>query len=93
MIKLKINRTKTMGQGSVKITTAEKSFIFLRIFTYNAIKIFQKVPKNAFLAGFSETCLWRGKFRQNGVFIVIWESSENQFVRTEKKATNFSIFF
>ena len=33
---------------------------------------------------FSKTCLRRIKFGQNGAFIVIWESSENQFGRPKK---------
>ena len=38
----------------------------------------------------SKICLWR---RQNRVFLVLWESSENQFNRPKKRSTKLSIFF
>ena len=49
------------------------------------IKIFEKVPKNAFFGLFSKICLRRTNFSQNRVFLLLWESSENQFCRLIKK--------
>ena len=53
----------------------------------NRAKIFQKVHKNAFFwLVFSKTCKRRRKSSHNGVFIVIWENSENQFGRPKKRS-------
>ena len=50
------------------------------------VKIFQKVPKNGFFdLFFQKNCLRRRKFGQNRVFLLLWESSENQSVRPKKK--------
>ena len=57
---------------------APKSAIFLSTF-------FKKCPKTAFLTVFSEICLRRRKFSQNGGKKVLWESSKNQFGRPKKK--------
>ena len=35
---------------------------------------------------FSKFCLWRRSFGKNRVFVMIWESSENQFGRPEKNS-------
>ena len=52
---------------------APKNAIFL-------VKVFQKMPKNAFLACFSQNFACGAEFFfQIWVFIVISESSENQF--------------
>ena len=57
------------------------------------VNIFQKVPKNASLDLFFEKiCLQCRQFGQNGVFIVILESSENQFGRPKKNRQNFHFF-
>ena len=58
-------------------------------------KFFKKCPKTAFLTVFSEICLRRRKFSQNGGKKVLWESSKNQFGRPKKKKgrQNFRIFF
>ena len=41
---------------------------------------------------FSIICLPCRKFGQNRVFLVIWESSDNQFGRPNKRSTKFSIY-
>ena len=46
-----------------------------------SLEIFQKKPTTPFLGFFSKICLRRRKFGQIRVFIVVWESSENQFGR------------
>ena len=47
------------------------------------VKFFQKLPKNlaCFSACFFLFCLRRRNFGQNWVFLVLWESSENQYGR------------
>ena len=45
---------------------------------------FSKVTKNAFFGLFSEIFLRRRKLGLIRVFIVVWESSENQFGRPKK---------
>ena len=57
-----------------------------------SVDIFQKVPKNAFLA-FFKICLRRRTFYQIKVFIVVWESSEKQFGRPKKKVDKIFKFF
>ena len=53
------------------------------------VKVFQKAHKNAFLACFLKKWLRRKKIIQSKVFIVIWESSENQFGRPKKSREKF----
>ena len=48
------------------------------------VNIFQKVPKNSFFGLFFKNLPAEQKIWSNGVFIVIWESSENQFGRPKK---------
>ena len=59
------------------------------------VKIFQKVPKNAFFDCFfsSKICLRRRKFCQSRGKTVFWESSKNQFGRPKKKAVKIFDFF
>ena len=53
-----------------------------------------KCLKMPFLAVFFKiNCLRRRNFGQNQVFVVLWESSENQFGGLKKKLTTFSDFF
>ena len=42
---------------------------------------------------FSKFCLRRRNFGQNRVFVMLWESSENQFGRPKKMSTKFLNFF
>ena len=55
---------------------------------------FPKKPKNVyFLPVFSKFCLRRRKSGRNSVFLVLWQSSENQFGRPKKKGRqNFRFF-
>ena len=47
-----------------------------------SVKIFQKVPKNAFLSCFfSKFCLRREKFGYNKVFLLLRENLENEFIQ------------
>ena len=85
------------------LVTDPKKFLKAPIFTNfeerapkkrnSLVKNFQKGTKNAFLACFSKTCLRRKKFDQNGVFIVVWESSENLFCRPKNKVNKICEFF
>ena len=67
---------------------------------FEGVKIFQnvgqnfpKVPTNAILdCFFSKFCLRREKLDQNRVFLLLWESSDNQFGRPKKRSTNFRKF-
>ena len=56
---------------------------------------FPKMPKNAFLACFFlKICLRLKKFGRSRVFVVLSESSENQFGRPKKKISKiFKTFF
>ena len=56
-------------------------------------KFFKKCPKTAFLTVFSKICLRRRKFCQKRGRTVLWESSKNQFGRSEKRSSNFGKFF
>ena len=50
--------------------------------------------RNAFLACFfSKFCLRRRNFGQNRDFLVLWESSENQFGRPKKRSIKFRKIF
>ena len=52
------------------------------------VEIFQKAPKTSFLACFFKSLLAAQKIRSNyRVFIVFWNSSENQFGRPKKRST------
>ena len=42
-----------------------------------------------FLACFSKFCLRRKNIDQNSGFLVLWESSENQFDQPKKNVDNF----
>ena len=66
----------TNFQGGAR---AEKKRYFL-------VKIFKIVQKKTLLWTFlSKFCLRRRNFGQNRVFLLVWEISENQFDRAEKK--------
>ena len=59
------------------------------------VNIFQKIPKRYLFWPFffSNFCLRRKKFSQNSVFIMVCESSENEFGQLEKKSIKFRKFF
>ena len=57
------------------------------------VKIFQKVLKISFLAFFQKFARGAQSLGQYRVFIVIDESSENQFGRPKKISRKISIFF
>ena len=58
------------------------------------VKIFQKLPKNAFFSRFFKIFPAAHKILTKQSLLVIWESSENHFGRPRKKgSTKFSKFF
>ena len=57
------------------------------------VKIFQKVLKNVFLANFFTRLLAAQKTRPKQGFLVLWESSKNQFGRPKKSRPNFLKIF
>ena len=57
------------------------------------VNVFVEVSKNGFLPVFFVICLQRRKLYQNRVIIVFCESSEKQFVRSNKKVDKiFDLF-
>ena len=52
-------------------------------------KFSKKCQKCFFLACFSKFCLRRKNIDQNSGFLVLWESSENQFDQPKKNVDNF----
>ena len=70
------------------LVTVPKNFLRVPIYAKNAIfwsKFSKKCLKTLFLASFSKFCLRPRKFDQNRVCLMLWNSSENQFGRPQKK--------
>ena len=57
------------------------------------VKNLQKVSTNAILACFFKICPRRRIFGQNRDFLMLCESSENQFARPKRKVDKISNFF
>ena len=57
------------------------------------VKIFQKLLKNAFLASFWKFLPAAQKIWPKQGFLVLWDSSKNQFGRPKTKSSKFSQYF